>query len=198
METLGLDLDDRALDKLLRHCEMLLHWNRRLNLTAITDPAAVVVNHLLDSLSILPWVAGPRVLDIGSGGGFPGLPLAIARPTDAVTLLDSRGKRVAFLRHAITELGIGNAEAVSARVENYRPAEKFDTLVCRAFAPLEDILKFTSSFHQSGTRLLAMKGRAIHDEVQALPADWRSRVEIAPVAVPMLDAGRHVAIVRFH
>lgn len=194
---LGLTLDETTRDKLLRHCELLRHWNRRLNLTAITDPAAVVVNHLLDSLAVIPRVRGERILDIGSGGGFPGLPLAVTLPRCHVQMLDSRGKRVEFLRHVIATLAVTNADVIKCRVEDYRPVEKFDTLVCRAFASLSDILRLTSSLQHPGTTLLAMKGRSVHEEVEALPVEWRGRVEVAPINVPMLDAERHIAIIRF-
>lgn len=182
---------------LMRHAELLQHWNRRLNLTAITDPAGVVVQHFLDSLAVAPWVRGGRVLDIGSGGGFPGIPLAVALPQVQFTLLDSRGKRVEFLRHAAATLGFGNVAVVKARVEDYRPDEKFDTLVCRAFASLEEILTLTAHLQEPGTSLLAMKGRSAPDEVRALPARGHRDIAVDPVVVPFLDAERHVVRVRF-
>ena len=194
---LGLGMSPEDESALLRHAGLLRHWNRRLNLTAITDPAGVVVQHLLDSLAVAPWVRGGRVLDIGSGGGFPGIPLAVALPEVRFTLLDSRGKRVEFLRHAAAALGLGNVAVVKARVEDYRPAEKFDTLVCRAFAPLEEMLTLTAHLQAPGTRLLAMKGRSARDEVRALPAGRRRGVAVEPVTVPFLDAERHVVRVRF-
>ncbi len=181
----------------MRHAGLLQHWNRRLNLTAITDPAGVVVQHLLDSLAVAPWVRGGRVLDIGSGGGFPGIPLAAALPQVQFTLLDSRGKRVEFLRHAAATLGLGNVAVVKSRVEDYRPDEKFDTLVCRAFASLEEILTLTAHLQEPGTRLLAMKGRLAPDEVRALPARGHRDITVDPVVVPFLDAERHVVRVRF-
>ena len=165
--------------------------------TAIKDRDAVVVHHLLDSLAILPWIVGARVLDIGSGGGFPGLPLAIARPDIQVQLLDSRGRRVAFLRHVITTLGVTNADVISTRVEDYRPAEKFDTLVCRAFASLADIVALTASLQQPATRLLAMKGKSVFEELAALPPAWRTRVDVTEVSVPLLEAERYVAVIQF-
>ncbi len=163
-----------------------------MNLTAITDPSAMVVEHLLDSMAIAPWVQGGRVLDIGSGAGFPGIPLAVVLPQVAFTLLDSRGKRIEFLQHAVSTLGLANVTVGKARVEDYRPGKKFDTLVCRALAPLEKILTLTTHLHSPGTCLLAMKGPLAGDEIAVLPARWRQAVQVESVQVPFLDAKRHI------
>ncbi len=196
IEALGLGVSAKAQESMMRHLELLARWNRRINLTAIRDPAAMVIQHVLDSLAVAPHVHGERVIDIGSGGGFPGLPLALAQPERHFTLLDSRGKRVEFLRHVIATLRLDNARAEHGRVEDYRPAEKFDTLICRAFASLGDILALTESLQLPGSRLLAMKGRAVA-EIDALPEALRSRVSVVDLQVPFLDAARQVVIVPF-
>lgn len=197
--SLGLDLAEPQLVQLLTHLDLLGHWNRRLNLTAITSPSRMLSEHVLDSLAILPYLEGARFLDIGSGGGFPGIPVAIACPDCAVTLLDSRGKRVEFLRYAAGRLGLNNVEPVKSRIENYRPAIKFDTLVCRAFASMQDILQWTRALHQPGTRLIAMKGRLPDNELALLATDnsIRAGTEVVSLTVPQLDAERHLVIIDF-
>lgn len=194
---LGLEIDETARKLMLRHLELLAHWNRRLNLTAITQPDVMVVQHLLDALSITPWVEGEAVLDIGSGGGLPGLPLAIAMPDRQFTLLDSRGKRIEFLRYVIANLGIKNARVVRSRVEDYRPEVKFDTLVCRAFAPLAEILQLTKRLQAPGVHLLAMKARAASAELHRVKTGRNWQTEMVSVQVPFLDADRRVVIFSF-
>ena len=194
---LGLEIDETARQLMLRHLELLAHWNRRLNLTAITQPDVMVVQHLLDALSIAPWVEGEAVLDIGSGGGLPGLPLAIAMPDRQFTLLDSRGKRIEFLRYVIANLGITNARVVRSRVENYRPEVKFDTLVCRAFAPLAETLQLTKRLQAPGVHLLAMKARAASVELHRVKTGRNWQTEMVSVQVPFLDADRRVVIFSF-
>ncbi len=197
ISALGQMLPLAAVEVLLRHNALLRHWNPKVNLTAITDPVAMVVEHQLDSLAIAPWMQGRRILDVGSGGGFPGIPLAVALPQVSFTLLDSRSKRVGFLRHAVTTLGLDNVTVVQCRVENFRPAEKFDTLVCRALAPLEQILHWTRALHHPGTCLVAMKGSAVAQEVAALPEPWCRTARTEPIRVPFLDAHRYVVCLPF-
>ncbi len=188
----GLTVSEATLEQLLTHLSLLEKWNRRLNLTAIVSPREMVIHHVLDSLSIASVLGEERVLDIGSGGGFPGVPLALALPKVEVCLLDARGKRVEFLRYVIAACGISNANAVHARIEDYLPPQKFDTLVTRAFSSLGDMLDWTAPVHQTAARLLAMKGRRPDDEIDALPAMWQDRVHIRPLQVPFLDAERHL------
>lgn len=165
---LGVDLPARATERLLAHLALLERWNRRVNLTAVRGIDAMVVRHLLDSLSIARFVRGESLLDIGSGAGFPGLPLAVVAPHLQVALLDSRLRRVEFLRAACAELQLDNVEVVHARVEEYRPARKFDTLAARAFAPLPRTLQLTAGLRRPGVRLLAMKGRMPAAEIAAV------------------------------
>ena len=194
---LGLDIDETSRQLMLRHLELLAHWNRRLNLTAITQPDVMVVQHLLDSLSVAPWIGGEAVLDIGSGGGLPGLPLAIAMPDRQFTLLDSRGKRIEFLRYVIANLGIKNVRVAQSRVEDYRPEVKFDTLVCRAFASLADILELTKWLQAPGVHLLAMKARAASDELHGVKTGRNWQSEMVSLQVPFLDADRRAVIFSF-
>ena len=131
-ERLGIPLPAEAVARLGAYLTLLERWNRAYNLTAVRDPEAMVVRHVLDSLSILPWLEGPRVLDVGSGAGLPGIPLAIARPEQGFCLLDSNGKRTRFLTQVAAELRLGNVAVVRGRVEDYRPEILFDSVVSRA------------------------------------------------------------------
>jgi len=191
---LGVTLSAAQLGRLCAHLELLWKWGRRLNLSAVARDD-MVARHLLDSLSILRFVRGRRLLDVGSGGGFPGMPLAIARPQLQVTLLDSRRKRAAFLRHACAALNARNAEAAWKRVEDMRGCEKFDTLAVRAFAPLAGIVAATTALHHRGCRLLAMKGRRPELEIAALAPALQARCTVETLTVPFLDAERHLIII---
>jgi len=196
---LGVDLPATAARRLLAHLALLEQWNRRFNLTAVRDVDTMVARHLLDSLAVARFVRGDSLIDIGSGAGFPGLPLAVARPQLQVTLLDSRMRRVEFLRAVCAELQLGNVEVVRARVEDYRPARKFDTLTVRAFAPLARTLRLTVNLHRPGARLLAMKGRAPDAEIAAAGVDAaaKSAITVHKLSVPFLRAERHVVIAEF-
>jgi len=126
VHALGLALAPAAQEKLIAYIELLAKWNQAYNLTAVRDPEQMIARHLLDSLAILPWVRGPRVLDIGSGAGLPGIPLALARPELQFVLLDSNAKKTRFITQALAELGLENVEVVHSRVEKYQPAVPFD------------------------------------------------------------------------
>ena len=183
--------------QLLAHIEMVAKWNRRLNLTAITDGGDMVVNHILDSLGIMPYIKGNRILDIGSGAGFPGVPLAIVDPATEITLLDSRGKRIEFLRYACHSLKLDNILLQKSRVEDYRPQQKFDTLVARAFSSLARLVELTGRCRSQGVRLLAFKGKYPEDEIAELSAEVRTRVTIEKIDIPWLNAHRHIVIFEF-
>jgi 16S rRNA (guanine527-N7)-methyltransferase len=195
--TLQVPLTAAQKEQLLGHLKLLAHWNKKLNLTAIVSPFDMVVQHLLDSLAINTLVRGSRILDIGSGGGFPGIPLAVVNPGYEITLLDSRGKRIEFLRYACGAIGIGNAHLVKSRVEDYRPADKFDTLVSRAFSSLPDMLQWTRALQQPGTRLIAMKGKNPEDEIALLPEAWGANVTVSQLSIPFQKAERHAVIIEF-
>jgi 16S rRNA (guanine527-N7)-methyltransferase len=193
LQALGLELPPGAQEKLIVYIELLAKWNQAYNLTAVRDPGQMIARHLLDSLAILPLVRGPRVLDIGSGAGLPGIPLALARPDLQFALLDSNAKKTRFVIQVVAELGLKNVEVVHSRVENYRPAAKFDTLIARAFAGIADMLGVSAPLCAPGGRWLAMKGVYPQQELAAIPPDYQ--VETRRLQVPGLDAERHVVII---
>ncbi len=188
---LGLDLDDTTQAALLRYATLLRRWNRVYNLTAVDDPGAIVTRHLLDALAVLPWVPEGRLVDVGSGAGLPGLPLALARPELDVTLLDASGKRVRFLRQAVIELGLANAHPLQARAEAHRPQRRYDAVITRAFANISDMLSACRHLVADAGVILAMKGQRPDEELAALPPDIVLR-DVVPLAVPGLDAARHL------
>jgi 16S rRNA (guanine527-N7)-methyltransferase len=181
-----------ALDTMRSYLDELVRWNRTYNLTAIRDPEEMVVRHLLDSLSLLPWVEGP-LLDVGTGAGLPGIPLAIARPGLAVTLIDSAGKKVRFLAHVQRTLGLDNICPLHERVENHRPPRPYACIVSRAFSSLADFARACRHLAGPGTRLLAMKGRFPAKELQSVPADFVVQ-SIEKLTVPGLQEDRHLVI----
>ncbi len=179
---------------MLRYIALLERWNRAFNLTAVRNLAEMIPRHLLDSLSVSAYLKGERVLDVGTGAGLPGIPLAIARPEIRFTLLDSNGKKTRFVRQAVIELGLKNVQVEQMRVESCRPAERFDTVVTRAFAPLPEILGRTAPLLAPAGRLLAMKGRQVGEEL--LAADLAGRpAEIVPLQVPQLDGVRYLVLI---
>ena len=190
---LGLALDSVQVDQLLGLLDLLSTWNAKFNLTAIKEPIAMVEKHLLDSLSVQPWIRGPRVTDVGTGAGFPGLPLAIVNPALRFTLLDATGKKIRFVAHAARALGLDHVEAICARAENFRPAEGSATVVSRALAALPAFVAAAGHLCAPGGALLAMKGRDPGAELADLPRGWRVRA-IERLRVPGLDAERHLVI----
>ena len=194
---LGIRLDDHQKKKIQVHLEKLKKWNRTLNLTAITDMNDMLVQHVLDSLAISKFIRPNRLLDIGTGGGFPGLPLAIVRPDLDVTLLDTRGRRVEFLRNVCLGLSVDNVSLINSRVEDYRPEQKFDTLMSRAFSSLADMVALTQTLQYPGCRIAALKGRVPEEEIEVLPQALQQKVEIIPITVPFLDAERHLILIDF-
>jgi 16S rRNA (guanine527-N7)-methyltransferase len=190
---LGVGLSDAAAAALLRLLDELTHWNRAYNLTAITDRTQMLTHHLLDSLSVAPFVQGSSVADVGTGAGFPGLPLAVLAPQRRFVLMDSNGKKQRFVAHAARTLGLANIEALHARVEAVQPAQPFDTVVARAFAALPQLLEWVTPLCGPGTRVLAMKGRLPADEIAAVAPPWQIG-EVVPLRVPGLNEERHLII----
>tara|TARA_Y100000588_G_scaffold371419_1_gene442711 strand:+ start:2131 stop:2769 length:639 start_codon:yes stop_codon:yes gene_type:complete len=190
----GLQLDDNAIGACMDFLTLLFQWNRVHNLTGPVSPADAVTRHLLDSLFISPFLRGTRALDIGSGAGFPGLPLAIARPDIDWTLLDNRVKRIGFLSQARARLRLLRVSIEHCRVEDYRPDKNFDTLVTRAVAALPTLVGITEHLRGDGVRLIAMKGKFPGSELKALSPDLREKVDVVRLNVPGLDAERHAVI----
>ena len=192
---MGLDVPPEARARMAAHLELVAKWNRVHNLTAVRETEQMVVLHVLDSLSLLPHLDGARsLLDVGSGAGFPGIPVAIARPDVQVTLLDSSHKKCAFLEQARTELGLANVTVFCGRVEQWRPARPFDVVASRAFAELPDFVAQAQHLVAPGGRLLAMKGVHPFDEIARVPASHRVAA-VVPLQVPHLEAKRHLVIV---
>ena len=199
---LGIELSERQAAQLIRLLDELDDWNQRMNLTAIRERGAQITKHLLDSLSIQPFLQGERVLDVGTGAGFPGLPLAIVNltrnPERRFTLLDSTAKKLKFIEHAAATLALPNVQTVHTRAENFRPAERFDIVVSRAVGPIEQFVKWAGHLCVGGGRLLAMKGRDPAAELAKLPSGWKLAA-IHRLNVPALDEERHlVEICRSH
>ena len=195
MKALGLDLPADVQERLLTYAAFLEKWNRTYSLTALRDPKLAVSHHLLDSLAILPYVNVSTLLDVGSGGGQPGIPLAIARPDLAVTLLDSNGKKTAFLQQAVIELELKNVRVVTARVEEFRPATLFAAITSRAFAELVDFVSLTRHLLAPSGEWLAMKGQRPDAEMNKLPAGV-SVTAVHRLDVPGVDGERHLVVMR--
>jgi 16S rRNA (guanine527-N7)-methyltransferase len=164
-------------------------WNKSFNLTAITEPEAMITHHLLDSLSIHPDLEGPEIADVGTGAGFPGLPLALANPQRRFTLIDSSAKKIRFVANTAARMGLTNVTALHARSEAFRPAAPLSTVVTRALAPLPRLVELVAPLCAPGTRVLAMKGRRPDAEILRLPPPWKLLGERA-LSVPGLDAAR--------
>lgn len=190
---LQLELPEAVCEQLLAYLRLIAKWNRSYNLTAVRDETRMLTHHLLDSLSVLPHIKGPRVLDVGSGPGLPGLPLAIARPDWKVTLLDANHKKATFLRQAVIELELNNVEVVCERVESWHAPAPFDTVISRAFAELSEFLRLAGGHCAADGQMLAMKGIYPHEEVARLPSGFSLR-DVIPLHVPGLAAERHAAL----
>ena len=191
---LGIELSQEAQQKLLAFRDLLLKWNKTYNLTALRDPAQAISHHLLDSLAILPFVPAGKLLDVGSGGGMPGIPLAIARPDLQVTLLDSNSKKTAFLQQAAIELGLKNISVHCGRVEQYHPRFGFNAITSRAFSELADFVGLSRHLLAPDGRWLAMKGIWPHDEISRLPDDV-ALVEVYRLRVPGVNGERHLVMI---
>jgi 16S rRNA (guanine527-N7)-methyltransferase len=191
---LGLVLDHTVLAKLLQYLELLEKWNRVYNLTAIRGQELMVSNHLLDSLAMAPYIKPNRVLDVGSGAGLPGIPLALAKPELEMILLDSNHKKAAFLRQAAAELALANVQVVSERVESWQTRKKFDCIVSRAFAELSEFVKLAKHLLAPDGQFAAMKGLHPYEEIDHLPEGWKVK-DVFPLKVPGLDAARHLILI---
>lgn len=193
MHALGASTDNGEAGTLARLLVMLDKWNKAFNLTAVRDPREMIGRHVLDSLAVRPYLHGMSVLDVGTGAGFPGLVLAVTEPQRQFCLLDSGGKKVRFVRHAVAELGLENVEVVQSRVESYAAPDPYDTVVCRAFSSIGEFVDRCAALVGRGGRLVAMKGRMPQDELAGLPASW-SATQADRVAVPGVPGDRHIIV----
>ena len=195
LEALELPLPRDAQEKLLAYLDLLAKWNKTYNLTAIRDPDKMISHHLLDSLAVLAHLPPGRLADVGSGGGLPGIPLAIAEPARRVTLNDASHKKAAFLQQAVIELRLANAEVHAGRVQAWRPAQKFACVIARGFAELADFIATCRHLVAPGGVLAAMKGVFPAAELDRVPAGADCR-EVHRLRVPLLDAERHLVLCR--
>lgn len=192
---LGLHLTAGQVGQLLRYLQLLGKWNAVYNLTAVREPARMLTHHLLDSMAAVPAFAGARrVLDVGAGGGLPGMVLAICLPDTQIAMIDAVHKKTAFLTQAKSELGLQNVTVHTGRVEQLTTAEPFDVITSRAFAELKDFIDWSAHLLAPAGRFIAMKGVAPKDEIARLPHGWKAS-ELRALQVPGLAAERHLAII---
>ena len=191
----GCDCSREQLGQLCRLVELLHAWNSRINLTAVRNPLEMVTLHIMDSASVLPYIRGRNIADAGTGAGFPGMVLAVLCPEKNFTLIDSGAKKISFVRNACTGLKLDNVTAVRMRCEDFKPPEKFDCVVSRAFAPLDKMLAWC--WHLVGTEgiFVAMKGHTEEAELKSIPANVIIE-QIAELKVPGLNASRQAVIIR--
>ncbi|SFO10648.1 16S rRNA (guanine527-N7)-methyltransferase [Nitrosospira briensis] len=198
LELLGLTLSPEIQARLLAFLALIQKWNQVHNLTSVRSPETMLVRHLLDSLAVLPYIGGPRIADVGSGAGLPGIPLALARPDWHVALIESNHKKAVFLEQARIELKLKNVEVVAERVESFHPKPEFDIVISRAFSDLVDFVRLAGHLGlqgSSGGMLVAMKGIYPHEELVQLPAQFTVE-KILQVPVPGLEAQRHLVLIR--
>ncbi|PVZ89951.1 16S rRNA (guanine(527)-N(7))-methyltransferase RsmG [Serratia sp. S1B] len=196
-KALGLDLNENALNLLLKYQDALVLWNKAYNLTAIRDPKEMLVKHLLDSLSILPSLPAGRLLDIGTGGGMPGMIIALCQPERECVLLDSNGKKIRFLKQFIADLKLPNVIAVQTRVEDensIRELGQFDVITSRAFASLTDFIAASKPYMHTGSYICAMKGLIPNEEIAEFSKEFNHQV--IELKVPRLDEQRHLIILQ--
>ena len=195
---LGFSLSEETQLQLLQYLALISKWNRVHNLTAVRAPETMLVRHLLDSLAVLPYIAGPHIIDVGSGAGLPGIPLALAHPDWQVVLVESNQKKVAFLQQARIELELKNVEVVAERVENFSSVVGFNTIISRAFSDLADFVKLAGHLCAEGSvdgRLVAMKGVYPDEELAQIPAQFIVE-QVVSLAVPGLEAERHLVMIK--
>ena len=179
---------------MLQYLVLLEKWNRVYSLTAVRDLTKMVSTHLLDSLSVVPFLRAENVLDVGSGAGLPGIPIAVAKPGSKVTLLDSNHKKAAFLRQAVADLALKNADIVCDRVESWAAPTEFGVIISRAFSDLVEFVSLASRLLAPGGVLAAMKGLYPFEELERLPSGFRVK-EVTALRVPGLEAERHLVLI---
>jgi len=191
---LGLPLPSSTQARLLEYLTLLQKWNRTYNLTAVREKSRMVSHHLLDCLAVTPHVRADTLLDVGSGAGLPGIPLALARPKMQVNLLEANHKKAAFLQQAKSELKLDNIAVVCERVETWQPGSHFEMVISRAFSDLPEFIALAGRHVAPGGSLAAMKGVYPHEELERLPAGWRLR-QARALSIPGLSAQRHLVLV---
>jgi 16S rRNA (guanine527-N7)-methyltransferase len=195
---MGVTLSLAQATALIRLLDELDDWNQRMNLTAIHERSQQIAKHLLDSLSIHQYLRGTHIADIGTGAGFPGLPLALVNPDKQFTLIDSVNKKLKFVEHAAQVMQLNNVTTLHVRAESFNSKQKFDCIVARAVGPVVRLLVYAGHNLASGAKLLAMKGKLPQAEIDALPSGWKV-AEIHRLQIPGLDEERHlVEIWRSH
>ncbi|TKB46997.1 16S rRNA (guanine(527)-N(7))-methyltransferase RsmG [Ferrimonas sediminicola] len=192
-----LQLSGKQMDQLVLLVELLNKWNKAYNLTSVRDPQEMLVRHIMDSIVVGPHLQGQSFIDVGTGPGLPGLPLAICNPDKSFVLLDSLGKRIRFIRTVVHTLGLDNVTPVQSRVEEYQPEQGFDGVLSRAFASLSDMLLWCRHLPGPQGRFYALKGQLDADELAAIPPGFEILGQ-QPLHVPELDAQRHLVFVRNH
>ncbi|EKI6023885.1 16S rRNA (guanine(527)-N(7))-methyltransferase RsmG [Salmonella enterica] len=195
LDEAGISLTDHQKTLLVAYVDMLHKWNKAYNLTSVRDPAEMVVRHILDSIVVAPYLQGQRFIDVGTGPGLPGIPLAIVLPDAHFTLLDSLGKRVRFLRQVQHELKLENITPVQSRVEAYPSEPPFDGVISRAFASLNDMVSWCHHLPGEKGRFYALKGQLPEDEIASLPDDF-SVESVEKLRVPQLEGERHLVIIK--
>ena len=190
-----IQLTDLQKDQLIQLVQLLHKWNKAYNLTSVRDPQEMLVKHILDSIVVSPHLQGDRFIDVGTGPGLPGLPLAIINPTKQFVLLDSLGKRISFIRNAVRELALTNVEPVLSRVEEYQPEQKFDGILSRAFASLKDMTDWCHHLPKENGYFYALKGIYHEDEVQELEKKFEVKYVIT-LNVPELVGERHLIVLQ--
>ena len=191
---LKIEVDEQKIDRLLAFMRLIEKWNKAYNLTAIKNRHDMVRLHLLDSLAVIPYLESNRIIDIGTGAGLPGIPLAICLPHVAFTLLDSNAKKTRFVQQAVLELKLANVQIVHSRSEDFQPEQKFDTVTTRAFAELSEIVKSTRHLLAERGKIIAMKGHCTQTELAQITINKK----VIPVHVPGLDAERNLVCIQFN
>ncbi len=190
LNSLDINIDAKRQQQILDYLALLIKWNRVYNLTAIRDIEQMIPKHVLDSLAVLPYICGTRILDVGTGAGLPGLLLAIARPDWQCVLVDSNAKKIRFIKQVIIELKLDNVEAVSSRIENFNDQKLFDTIISRAYTDIQSFYMQTERLCSNGGCLLAMKGNK--PEI----AEIKASIKIISLEIPYLQAARHLVKIR--
>ncbi len=189
-----LDVSEKQREQLLGYVGLLNKWNKAYNLTSVRDPADMLVKHILDSIVVSPYLNGERFIDVGTGPGLPGIPLAIMNPDKSFVLLDSLGKRIRFIKQVLHELGIANVIAVQSRVEEFDPEDGFDAVLSRAFASMSDMVEWCQHLPRANSGVFfALKGQLPQEEISLLP-EWCSVTDVKALKVPELEGERHLVI----